>query len=389
MNKFFLDLGKQPLANNFQKKKTKSYYNLKLIYNSKTKLVSISKKIKKETMFNKTYPYRSSESLLVNDHFRILSKKIKNKFKFKNIFEIGSNDGTFAKNFSKKKIVCVEPCNDVGNLLRAKGFEVYTKYFDNKLVNQLKKKYQSFDLIFSANTITHIDKIENVFFNIKKILSKTGVIIIEEPSVLECFKKNAFDQFYNEHIYVLSAISLTNILNKVNLRIYKIENINVHGGSLRYFIIHKKHNIKNHSSYLNQIKKEKKYNLHKFSSCQQFAKKVQKLKERLVEIFNKIKSTNKIIIGYGASAKAVTIINYCKLTKGYFDYFIDTTKNKVGKYLPGTKILIKKYSKSIMNPNFYYFLGAWNFKKEIFKKEQNFIKNKGKFIVHLPKPKVL
>lgn len=389
MNKSFLNLGRQPLANNFQKKKSNLYYNLKLIYNTKTKLVCISKKVKKESMFNKTYPYRSSESLLVNDHFRILSKKIKNKFEFKNILEIGSNDGTFAKNFSKKKIVCIEPCKDVGNLLRTKGFEVYTKYFDNKLVNQLKKKYQNFDLIFSANTITHIDKIENVFFNIKKILSKTGVVIIEEPSVLDCFKKNAFDQFYNEHIYVLSALSLTNILNKVGLRIFKIENINVHGGSLRYFIIHKNHKIKSCKSYLMQIKKEKKYNLHKFSSCQKFAKNVQNLKKKLIEIFNTLKSSNKTIIGYGASAKSVTIIHYCNFTKGYFDYFIDTTKNKIGKYLPGTKILIKKYSKSIMNQNFYYFLGAWNFKKEILKKEQNFIKNKGKFIVHLPKPKIL
>ena len=139
MNRSFLNLGQQPLANNFQKKKAKLYYNLKLIYNTKTKLVSISKKIKKETMFNKTYPYRSSESLLVKDHFKILSKKIKNKFMFKNILEIGSNDGTFAKNFSKQQIVCIEPCYDVGNQLRSNGFEVYTKYFDNKLVNELKK----------------------------------------------------------------------------------------------------------------------------------------------------------------------------------------------------------------------------------------------------------
>ena len=109
MKKFFLNLGKQPLANNFQKKKTKSYYNLKLVYNTKTKLVSISKKIKKEAMFNKTYPYRSSGSLLVKDHFRILSKQIKNKFDFKKILEIGSNDGTFAKNFSKKKLCVSNP----------------------------------------------------------------------------------------------------------------------------------------------------------------------------------------------------------------------------------------------------------------------------------------
>ena len=97
---------------------------------------------------------------------------------------------------------------------------------------------------------------------------------------MECFKKNAFDQFYNEHIYVLSAISLTNILNKIDLRIFKIENVNVHGGSLRYFIAHKNHKVKTCKSYLMQIKKEKKYDLHKFSSCQKFAKNVQNLKKK-------------------------------------------------------------------------------------------------------------
>ena len=120
MNKEFLNLGTQPLANNFQKKINKNYYNLGVRFNTKTKLVSINKIIKKELMFNKTYPYRSSQSKTVPEHFKKLSLKIKKKFKFKNILEIGSNDGMFAKNFSKNKIICVEPCLDVGNELKKK-----------------------------------------------------------------------------------------------------------------------------------------------------------------------------------------------------------------------------------------------------------------------------
>ena len=122
----------------------------------------------------------------------------------------------------------------------------------------LNSKFHKFDVIFSANTITHIDKINDVIKNIKKLLSKEGVFILEEPSFLECFKKNAFDQFYNEHIYVLSTIALKNILDQCNLKIFKLENIDIHGGSTRYYITHKD-NKKYHisKSYYEQIKSEK------------------------------------------------------------------------------------------------------------------------------------
>ena len=390
MKKVFLNLGNQPLANDFKKKKTKIFYNLKLMFDTKTKLVSINKKFNKRVMFNKTYPYRSSQSYTIKKHFKELSIKLKKLKKFNKILEIGSNDGTFAINFKKQNIVCIEPCLDVGNELKNRNFNVYTKYFDAKLCSELKKKYKVFDLIFSANTITHINNLKFVLRNIKNILSNDGIFILEEPSFLECFKKNAFDQFYNEHIYVLSAISLTNVLKKIKLKIFKIENLHVHGGSLRYYITHEDNkNFKIDKSYTEQIKNERKYNLDKFSSCLIFKKNVFKVKNNLSQIFNKIKKNKQKIIGYGASAKAVTVLNFCNLKEQFIDFFIDTTKNKAGKFLPGTKIKVKKYSKKLIQPKNYYFLGAWNFKEEIFLKEKSFIKKGGKFILHLPKPHII
>lgn len=389
MKTFFLSLGNQPLANDFKEKKSKIFYNLKLIFDHKTKLISINKKFNKRIMFNKTYPYRSSQSQTIKLHFKNLSKKLKKNFRFKNILEIGSNDGAFASNFQKDKITCIEPCLDVGNELKKKKFKVFTQYFDKKLSDKLKLKYKDFDLIFSANTITHINDLKLVLSNIKNILSKNGVFILEEPSFLECFKKNAFDQFYNEHIYVLSAISLSNILKPLGLKIFRVENINVHGGSLRYYISRSDNlNFKVEKSYNHQINKEKKYKLDKLISCITFKNNVLKVKENLIKIFDRIKKNNGKIIGYGASAKAVTVLNFCNLKENYIDYFLDTTSNKIGKYLPGTQIKVKKYSQDKMKKNNYYFLGAWNFKSEIIQKEKNFLKKGGKFISHLPKPNI-
>ncbi len=389
MKKVFLNLGDQPLANDFQSKKVKSFYTLNLEFDNQNKLVSINKRVKKEIMFNKNYPYRSSLSSSVKNHFKNLSKSIKKNYSHKKMLEIGSNDGTFAQNFRKKQISCIEPCYNVGNALKKRGFKVYVRYFNDKLIESFNRKSQKFDLIFSANTITHIDKIEKVLGNVKQILSTEGVFILEEPSFLECLKKNAFDQFYNEHIYVLSTIALKNILKKVGLKIFKLENIEIHGGSLRYYIIHdKNYKFRTYKSLSNQIKAELKVGLHKFITYKKFAKNVYLVKKELIKIFKEIKLKKGKIVGYGASAKAVTVVNYCNLKENFFDYFIDTTKSKIGKYLPGTKIIVKKYEKSKLDKKAFYFLGAWNFKDEIFIKEKNLLKNGGKFILHLPMPHI-
>ena len=389
MKKTFLDLGMQPLANNFSKKHIPAFFRLKLKFDTNTKLVMINKHMKKEKMFNKSYPYRSSKSKLVTNLFKELSKKIKKKFKPKNILEIGCNDGTFASNFNKKNIVCVEPCGDVATEAQKKGLQVYIKYFDKSLVKKLLEDHSRFDVIFSGNTITHISDYNSVFFNLSKILSDYGTLIIEEPSLLETVKKNSYDQFYNEHIYVFSTIALQNILKKNNLEIYDVENINVHGGSNRYYIKKMKNKkIKLSKKFKKNFDLEKKYGLDKFSCFKNFSRKVQNSKKKLVNLLKKIKKSNKKIIGYGASAKAVTIINYCNLKENFFDFFYDTTKQKIGKFLPGTRIKVLKYKK-LKNTKIYVFLGAWNFYKEILKKENYFYTNSGKFITHIPYPKII
>ncbi len=389
MKKTFLDLGMQPLANNFSKKYKSSSFRLKLKFDTISKLVMINKHVKKEKMFNKSYPYRSSKSKLVETLFRNLSKKIKKKFKPKNILEIGCNDGTFASKFNIKSITCIEPCRDVALEAKKKGLKVYIDYFDDLLIRKLIKLHKKFDLIFSANTITHISNYNSVFSNIFKILDDHGTVIIEEPSLLETIKKNSYDQFYNEHIYVYSTIALQNILRKNNLEIYDIENINVHGGSNRYYIKKKiNKRIKLSLRFKKNINLEKKYGLDKFSCYKKFSDNVKESKINLTKLLKNLKKDNKKIIGYGASAKAVTILNYCNLKENYFDYFYDTTRQKIGRFLPGTKIKVLKY-KRLKNNKIFVFLGAWNFYKEILKKEKYFYNNFGKFITHVPYPRII
>tara|TARA_B110000259_G_C13869338_1_gene344170 strand:- start:229 stop:783 length:555 start_codon:yes stop_codon:yes gene_type:complete len=184
-------------------------------------------------------------------------------------------------------------------------------------------------------------------------------------------------------------MSLSNILKKFKLEIFKIETLEVHGGSNRYYIKRQTSKRKIDPSVKKNKTLEYKNNLDKLSTYFNFSKRVKKSKEQLLDIFKKNKKLNKKIIGYGATAKSTTILNYCKIDNKTIDYFLDTTTAKQNKYTPGTKIPIKKYNGFIENDVDLVFLGAWNFKKEIIAKEKKFIKNGGKFIIHTPYPLVI
>ena len=284
--KKFLDLGMQPLANKYltskdlKSKKKEQFYHLEVGFDDKTKLVSILNKVPSQKMFDNNYPYRSSMSKTMTSSFKILSKKIMKVYNPKLILEIGSNDGSLIENFNKKKVVCVEPCKNLAIITKNKGYKTYAEYWNMKLAKKIRLKYQKVDLIYSANTLSHISDLDSVFKSISHILSNKGVLIIEDPSLLECLKKVAYDQFYNEHIYVFSLLGIKNIVKKYNLEVFNIEKLKTHGGSIRYFIKKKlNHKIKINGNVKKQLNAELRYQMNKFSTYIRFKKKVETSKK--------------------------------------------------------------------------------------------------------------
>ena len=249
MNKVFLNLGRQPLANSFLKNIGKNalqnefFYNLKICFNTKNYLVSIAKPVNPKKQYTDKYAHRASESRTMRSAFKMVAKKLFKRFKPKKIMEIGSNDGVFLKNFDKKSVVAVEPCKNLARLTK-KLFKTYDEFWNLKLAKKLFKKKGEIDLIFSANTISHIPNLKETFKGICSILSKDGVLVIEDPSLLKVFQNNSYDQFYDEHVYVFSSISINNIIQEHGLRLFDIEHLSTHGGSNRYFICKKTENIK-------------------------------------------------------------------------------------------------------------------------------------------------
>tara|TARA_Y100001958_G_scaffold79235_1_gene53477 strand:- start:344 stop:1537 length:1194 start_codon:yes stop_codon:yes gene_type:complete len=391
MNKVFLNLGRQPLANSFLKdisKKTlrnEFFYNLKICFNTKNYLVSINKPVNPKKQYTDKYAHRASESKTMRLAFKEIAKKLFKRFRPKKIMEIGSNDGIFLKNFKKKTVIAIEPCKNLAKITK-KLFRTYDEFWNLKLSNKLiKEKKGEIDLIFSANTISHIPDLNETFKGIYNILSKDGVLVIEDPSLLKVLQNNSYDQFYDEHVYVFSAISMNNIIKDFGLRLFDIEHLSTHGGSNRYYICKEEGKYKQSLRLRKTIKKEISYKLDKIESYIKFSKRVNLSKNKLFKLIKKLRKKNKKIISYGATYKSTTVFNYCKINSKLIDYVTDTTLNKQGKYTPGTHIKIISPNDGMNNSVDYAFLGAWNFKKEIFKKEKNFLKKGGRFITHVPK----
>ena len=388
----FLNLGKQPITNNFlnnPKPKKEFFYNLKVTFDEKSKIVSLSNFVPPEKMFNETYAHRASMSktMLLSNYK--LSDYIKKRFAPRSILEIGSNDGIFLKNFNNILRIGVEPCKNLALITNEMGIKTYPNFWDINLAKKIINKYNTFEFIYSANTISHIHNLKETISAVEISLSDNGIFIIEDPSLLEVLKKISYDQFYDEHAYVFSILGISNLLSETELEIFDIQKTSTHGGSQRIYIKKKKNKINISQKVNNAIKSELDFGMSKYETYKKFAKKVESSKKKLINIFDNLKKNKKKIIGYGATYKSATVLNYCGINTKYIDYFVDTTETKQGKYTPGTHIPIIKPSEALDSSVDYAFLGAWNFKKEIFSKEKKFIKRGGKFITHVPTPRII
>ena len=395
MKRKFLDLGLHPLANSFLSKKELKYpkkeyfYKLSVGFDTKSFLVSLMNTINPKRQYTDKYAHRASQSKTMKKSFRNIANILKKKFKPIVSLEIGSNDGVFIKNFNKKQVVAVEPCKNLSRITKVNGFKTYSEFWTKKLARKILKSYKSIDLFFSANTISHIPNLKETFDAINLSLSKDGVLVIEDPYIGNLLKSNSYDQFYDEHVYVFSLLSISEVINLSHLRIFDAETIPTHGGSMRYYICKKEGKFKATKRLKYLFSKEIEQGLDKILTYKKFSTRVKKSKKNLVNLLKNLKKRKKKIISYGATYKSTTVFNYCNIGKNYLDYVTDTTANKQGKFTPGKHIPIISSEDGFNDSVDYAFLGAWNFKKEIVSKEKDFIRKGGRFITHVPKPRII
>ena len=380
----FMSFGKMPIANGFLDKKDFSqefFFNMEVGFNEELSLFQLNDHPKPETMFNKNYPFFTGSSEYMKSHFQNYAQFVKKYLKSNSkIIEIGSNDGTFLKNFNFQddQMVGIEPSKNVAELALENNVPTINEFFNTKTAKKLTKFLGTTDLICASNVICHIPDLNNLIQAVDLLLSKDGVFVFEEPYLGSMFEKVSYDQIYDEHIYMFSANSISKIFEKFNF--YLIDAIPqiTHGGSMRYILKRNKNDITENLKKIFAYEQNK--NLDQIESCLRFKRNCEMSKERIVKKIKSFKDEDKSICGYAATSKSTTILNYCNIGTQYIDYICDTTKEKIGKFSPGKHIPIKDmdYFKNNMSDCVYLF--AWNHKEEIFNKEKKF---KGKWFSHV------
>ena len=387
VKKEFLDLGRHPIANAFLQKeedfKDEFLFDLKVCWDEETKLVSITEFVEPERIFNEDYPYNTSNSFPMIQHFKNTAKMLDMKFQPKKVLEIGSNSGPFIENFSKVNSLCVEPCDNFAEVTEGMGYKTHVDFWTTDLAEKIVEEDGYMDLIFAANCICHIHDLDDTFKAVKKVLKPNGVFVFEDPSLLRILERGSYDQIYDEHPHIFSVTALDNLLRRNGLQIFSVDNLSVHGGSNRIYACHFDGFTIGDSVKFN-LNEESVFGISNFETYEIFADRVANSKKKLMSLFEDLKSDGKKIMSIGATAKSTTVFNYCGIDSDIIDVITDTTIDKQNTYSPGAHIPVVSPDKVNMTDYDYAYLGAWNFKDVIINKQRDFVESGGKFITHVP-----
>lgn len=392
-----LNFGMQPLGNGFLKAEDvqdEYFFPMQVGYSEKSMMFQLVKQPLPTKMFHDHYAFFSSTSGFMENHFKSFSSQIiKSNYLSKDdpfVIELGCNDGIMLKNFSELGVrhLGIEPSLNVAKEANKKGIRTISEFFTEELAESILRDEGQVDAFFAANVMCHIPDIMGVVRGIKKLLKPTGVIMFEDPYLGDVIEKTSYDQIYDEHVFIFSALSIQYLFDLYDFELIDLLPQNTHGGSMRYVLAHKGVYPINHS-VKKIIEKEKQQGLHKLSTFNIFSENVEQSKLDLVTLLKKLKAQGKKIAGYAATSKSTTVLNYCGIGPDLISYICDTTPIKQGKLSPGMHIPVVPYKSFKDNPPDYALLLAWNHAEEIMAKEKDYVANGGKWIIHVPEVKVL
>ncbi|MDA7811331.1 NAD-dependent epimerase/dehydratase family protein [Candidatus Pelagibacter sp.] len=372
-----VSLGYQPLANNLLNKKNEKceLYPLEVNYCDNCHNCQLSVAVDPKKMFS-NYLYTSSTSISFREHFigaaKDYVKELKLEPKKSYIIDIGSNDGVALKPFKElgfRNILGIEPAKNLAKLANKNKIKTFNGFLDKKNIKNIKKNA---DLILASNVFAHADNLKEMTECMLQLLSKKGTIIIEVQYLMNTLKDLTFDNIYHEHYNYWSLTSLINFFKQFQVKIFKAEKINTHGGSIRIYL-KKDKSIKIDKSVNKLIEEEEKFGIKNFKTYQDFGEKVYKIRENVIKNLKDLKKNGEVIVGYGAPAKATTALNFFGISKE-IDYIVEDNKLKHKKFVPGVKIPI--YSKDkILKKKPLILVLAWNFFKEIKENNSNISNN--------------
>jgi len=390
----FIDLGKAPPSNNYLTRvhlnSPENYFPLRVMVCDNCWLVQTQDFNNANELFTDEYAYFSSTSKSFLEHAKKYTTEIINYLKLDQesfVVELASNDGYLLKNFHEKKISClgIEPTASTAKVSREAGIETLEEFFGTELAIRLSKNKKA-DLIIGNNVYAHVPDINDFTFGIKALLSHKGTVTLEFPHLLELVKNNQFDTIYHEHYSYLSLHTVSDIFKKSGLKVYKVDTLSTHGGSIRIYGCHIDQDKIIDDSFTNLIEKEKEYGITDINFYKNFTEKAEHIKNEFHAFLIDCKKRNLLVCGYGAAAKGNTLLNYSGVKKDLIKFVCDAAPAKQNKFLPGSNIPILHPDILKQENNIdYVVIFPWNIADEVIS-QLDFLKIKGtKFVKAIPK----
>ena len=340
------------------------------------------------------YVYVSGTSKVFINHFAEYAKSIVEKYNpsFESyVLDIGSNDGTFLKFFKEMgfSVIGVDPAREISKKAQEDGIIMFTDFFTLETSNKIKQEYGKASLITANNVFAHSDNLIEMTHAISNLLVEDGIFVFEVSYLLDVYQKTLFDTIYHEHLSYHSVIPLISFFKNQGMSLIDVSRVNTHGGSIRCVVQNKNGKRNVNKSVEKLVDLEKSIKLNEKKTLSKLAINIKKRKEELNSFLKIIKSQKKIIAGFGAPAKATTLMYEFGLKEDILDFIVDDSPLKQGLYSPGLHIpVLSSNSINDLKPDYLLIL-AWNFADSIIKKNQKFLDAGGKFIIPLPNLEVI
>jgi 2-polyprenyl-3-methyl-5-hydroxy-6-metoxy-1,4-benzoquinol methylase len=391
------DFGRQPLGNGFLGKdefSTEYFFPMEIGFSEESMMLQLLYQPEPEKMFHDHYAFYSSTSQYMARHFSEFANSVIGSGYLEKtdpfVVELGCNDGIMLRNFSEIGIrhLGIEPSLNVAKEANKVGVRTVSEFFNENFAADIINNEGQADAFIAANVMCHIPDIVGVVKGIKKLIKPTGVVMFEDPYLGDIVAKTSYDQIYDEHVFLFSALSIQHLFGIVGMELIDLIPQNTHGGSMRYVLAHKgAYPVRDSVSKL--LEQEKKQGLHLTSTFAKFGNKVEKSKSDLLNLLKELKAAGKRVAGYAATSKSTTVLNYCGVGPDLVEYICDTTPIKQGKFSPGSHIAVLPHKHFSENPPDYAILFAWNHALEIISKEGAYVAGGGRWIMHVPSVRIL
>jgi C-methyltransferase C-terminal domain/Putative zinc binding domain/Methyltransferase domain len=370
----FVDLGMSPLCESYVEadrvNAMEAFYPLRVHVCERCFLVQLQEYVTPEDIFTE-YAYFSSYSDSWLAHCRDYVDMISERLQLSSdsmAIELASNDGYLLQWFVEKGIpvLGIEPAMNVAKVAEDKGVPTLTEFFGAELASKLVGEGTVADLIIGNNVLAQVPDLNSFVAGITTLLRPEGVVTIEFPHLQQLVEQNQFDTIYHEHFSYFSLVSAERIFAAHGLRIFDVDELWTHGGSLRIYACHAAHERLGESAALSALReRELEAGYADIATYSVFEERARETKRKLLEYLIDAKRAGKTVVGYGAPGKGNTLLNYCGIRTDFIDFTVDRNPYKQGRFLPGTHIPIHAPERiAEVQPDVILIL-PWNFKDEI------------------------